>query len=58
MILIKRKQNDKIKNFTYNFGRDVGEIGILYFAIRNEVDNDQYEGLMGSVYQKLKCTYL
>lgn len=29
----------------------------LYFAYRNEVGNGHYEGLISSVYQKLKCTH-
>lgn len=29
----------------------------LYFAYRNEVYNGCYEGLIGRVYQKLKCTH-
>ena len=29
---------------------------LSYFADRNEVGNEQYEGLIGRIYHKLKCT--
>lgn len=50
-------KGNKTKDFIYNFGRDVGETALSYFADRNEVGNNEYEGLIGSIYQKLPCKH-
>lgn len=46
-----------MKDFTYNFGRNVGIIALSYFADRNDVGNNKYEGLIGRIYQKLQCKH-
>lgn len=55
VVLIKGNQT---KDFTYNFGRDVGIRALSYFADRNEVGNNRYEGLIGSIYQNYNVNTL